>query len=82
MDLNNVALRPRYLWFGGFVFLPLSAGVEVLFPLLAGRRGAVGVVVVKTVPEAFAVSKFTPGIVARSRRLHGQTRSERYVWTL
>lgn len=55
-----------FLGFGGSVFLPLFAAVVVLFPLLAGWRGTVGVVVMETVGQAFAVFKFSPVVITVS----------------
>lgn len=48
-----------YLGLAASVFLPLCAVIVVLFPLLAGWGGTVGVIVVKTIPQAFAMSEFT-----------------------
>lgn len=46
------------LGFGCFVFLPLFAVVIVLFPLLAGWGRTIGVIMVKTILQASAMSEF------------------------
>lgn len=52
-----------YLGLCATVFLPLFAVLVVLFPLLAGRGGTIRVIMVKTIPQAFAVSEFTPVVI-------------------
>lgn len=58
-----------HLSFCEFVTFPFTAIMVVCFPLLAGRGGAVGVVMVKTIPETFAVPELTQVIFTGSRWL-------------
>lgn len=58
------------------MFLPLFAAVVVLFPLLAGWRGTVGVVVMETVGQAFAVFKFSPVVITVSGWLYNRPNQE------
>lgn len=63
-----LTLLQGFLGLGASVFLPLSAVTVVLFPLLAGWGGTMSVIMVKTIPQAFAVSEFTPVVVTGSGR--------------
>lgn len=62
---HSVPLTPLQGFLGlyAFVILPLSAVMVVLFPLVAGWGGTVSVIVMKTVPQAFAMSEFTPIVI-------------------
>ena len=45
------------------MFLPLAAVTIVHLPLLAGREVTMRVVVVEAIPQASAVSEFTPVVI-------------------
>lgn len=69
--LNSVT----YLGLRASVFLPLSAVIVVLFPLLAGWGGTKSVIVVKTILQTFAMSVFAPIVITGSRWLCEQTKT-------
>lgn len=48
----------------------------VLFPLLARWGGTISVIVVKTIPQAFAMSEFTPIVITGPGWLYEQTKAE------
>ena len=79
MDVSREMLRPFnnglqfYLGLCATVLLPLHAVIVVLFPLLAGWGGTVGIVVVKTVSKTFAVLELTPIVITCSWWLQGQS---------
>lgn len=60
----------NYLGLGCFAFFPLFAVVVVLFPLVAGWMCPVGVIMVKTIPQTFAMSEFTPVVITVPRCLN------------
>lgn len=61
----------RYKGFLGLctsAFLPFFAVTIVLFPLLTGRGGAVSVIMVKAIPQAFTMFEFTPVVITGAWR--------------
>lgn len=75
LGLDFDYFQQLYLGLGGCVFLPLFAVMVVLFPLLAGWRCPISVIMVKTIPQAFAMSKFTPIVITGPGCLHEQTKA-------
>lgn len=63
------------------VFLPFFAVTIVLFPLLAGRGGAVSVIMVKAIPQAFTMFEFTPVVITGARRLLDQRNRRNVIRT-
>ena len=75
LGLLKCDLLQLYLSLGASAFLPLSAVIVVLFPLLAGWNGTVGVIVVKTITPAYTMFEFLPVVITGSGRLYQQKKA-------
>lgn len=75
LGLLKCDLLQLYLSLGTSAFLPLSAVIVVIFPLLAGWNGTVGVIVVKTITPAYTMFEFLPVVITGSGRLYQQKKA-------
>lgn len=72
-----------YLGLCTSAFLPFFAVTIVLFPLLTGRGGAVSVIMVKAIPQAFTMFEFTPVVITGAWRLLDQINKMKFIrWHL
>lgn len=58
-----------YLGLRYSVFFPISAVLVVLFPLVARWKCPISIIMVKTIPQTFAMSEFTPVVITVPRCL-------------
>lgn len=72
-DINygcmSLTVRDFYLGLSIMSLLPFSTDFVVVLPLLTGWDRTKSVVLVKSIPEAFAVLEFTPVVITHSRGL-------------
>lgn len=65
------------------VFLPIFAVLVVLFPLHTGHKGAIRVIMVKAIAQAFTMFVFTPVDITRAGWLVDQRkRSSDGIWNI